>query len=196
MRSVPDVLPLRVADQMPVDRIAGESHVLAHSIEFDALDKHLASDHRHDVPAVEGLFRVGRSLEFDIARQHADFAAFIHVEGDLAEVHVVELLVERDRVSTGWPQWCAVPPAGDRNPSMRERSRRRRASQRRSGPGSRWRRLRLCWTAWSRCFSGPCKFRVPPMSRIPRSTRSVVPPTPLMSSPLTLSVRVMVALRV
>ena len=29
----------------------------------------------------------------------ADFAAFIHVEGDLAEVHVVELLVERDRVS-------------------------------------------------------------------------------------------------
>ena len=35
----------------------------------------------------------------DIARQHADFAAFIHVEGDLAEVHVVELLVERDRVS-------------------------------------------------------------------------------------------------
>ena len=29
----------------------------------------------------------------------ADFAAFIHVEGDLAEVHVVELLVERDRVA-------------------------------------------------------------------------------------------------
>ena len=28
-----------------------------------------------------------------------DFAAFIHVEGDLAEVHVVELLVERDRVA-------------------------------------------------------------------------------------------------
>src|SRR4029077_10535821 len=28
-----------------------------------------------------------------------DLAAFIDVEGDLAEVHVVELLVERDRVS-------------------------------------------------------------------------------------------------
>ena len=98
-RRVLDVLPLRVADQMPVDRISGESHVLAHSIEFDALDKHLASDHRHDVPAVEGLFRVGRCLEFDVASQQADFAAFIHVEGDLAEVHVVELLVERDRVS-------------------------------------------------------------------------------------------------
>ena len=56
-------------------------------------------DHRHDVPAVERLFRVGRCLELDIARQHRDFAAFIHVEGDLAEVHVVQLLVERDRIS-------------------------------------------------------------------------------------------------
>src|SRR6185369_7758139 len=45
------------------------------------------------------LFRVGRCLQLDIARQQADFAAFIHIEGDLAEVHVVELLVERDRVS-------------------------------------------------------------------------------------------------
>ena len=36
----------------------------------------------------------------DIARQHADFAAFIHVEGDLAEVHVVQFLVERDRIAT------------------------------------------------------------------------------------------------
>ncbi len=50
-------------------------------------------------PPKKRLFRVGRSLDDDIARQHADFAAFIHVEGDLAEVHVVELLVERDRVS-------------------------------------------------------------------------------------------------
>ena len=91
--------PLRVADQMPVDRIAGERHVLAHAIELDALDKHLARDHRHDVPAEEGLFRIGRCLDLDVARQQADFAAFIHVEGDLAEVHVVELLVERDRVA-------------------------------------------------------------------------------------------------
>src|SRR4030095_4163058 len=52
-----------------------------------------------DVPAVVGLFRVGRCLQLDIARQHRDFAAFIHVESDLAEVHVVELLVERDRTS-------------------------------------------------------------------------------------------------
>ena len=29
----------------------------------------------------------------------AHFAAFIHVEGDLAEVHVVQLLVQRDRVA-------------------------------------------------------------------------------------------------
>src|SRR5678815_2513215 len=42
----------------------------------------------------------------------------------------------------------------------------------------------------------PCRFRVPPMSMMPRSTLSVVPPTPLMSSSLTLLVKVMVALRV
>ena len=44
--------------------------------------------------------RVSRRLDHDIARQHADFAAFIHVEGDLAEVHVVQFLVERDRIAT------------------------------------------------------------------------------------------------
>src|SRR4029434_7530787 len=42
----------------------------------------------------------------------------------------------------------------------------------------------------------PCRFRVPPMSMIPRSLRSVVPPVPVMSSSLTLLVRVIVALRV
>ena len=41
----------------------------------------------------------GRGLHLDVARQVAHFAAFIHVEGDLAEVHVVEFLVERDRVA-------------------------------------------------------------------------------------------------
>src|SRR6202049_4640364 len=48
------------------------------------------------------------------------------------------------------------------------------------------------------CLRSPCRFRVPPMSMIPRSTRSlatVAAGTP-MSSPLTLSVSVMVALRV
>ena len=96
---VPDVLALAFAHQMPVDRIAGKLQVLTHAIELDALDIHLARDHRHDVAAEEGLFRVGRGLDLDVARQQADFAAFIHVEGDLAEVHVVQLLVERDRVA-------------------------------------------------------------------------------------------------
>jgi hypothetical protein len=41
----------------------------------------------------------------------------------------------------------------------------------------------------------PCRFRVPPMSMIPRSTLSFVPPTPLISSSLTLFVKVIVALR-
>ena len=94
-----DVLSFRIADEMPVDRIAGKSHILAHAIELDAIHEHLACAHRHHVPAEEGLFRVGRRLKFDIACQQADFAALIHVEGDLAEVHVVELLVERDRVA-------------------------------------------------------------------------------------------------
>ena len=70
-RGVADVLPLCVADQVPVDRIAGKSQVLAHAIELDALDKHLAPDHRHHVPAEEGLFRVGRCLNLDIAGQHS-----------------------------------------------------------------------------------------------------------------------------
>ena len=98
-RGVPDVLPFGIADQMPVDRIPGQRQVLAHALELDALDKHLARAHRHHVPAVERLFRVGRCLDTDIARQHGDFATFIHVEGDLAEVHEVQLLVERDRIS-------------------------------------------------------------------------------------------------
>ena len=99
-RRVLDVLSLRIADQMPVDRIPGKMHVLTHAIEFDSLDKHLASVHRHNVAAKERLVCVRRSLDHDIARQHADFAAFIHVEGDLAEVHVVQFLVERDRIAT------------------------------------------------------------------------------------------------
>src|SRR5690606_34724758 len=38
-------------------------------------------------------------LDLDVAREQADFAALVHVEGDLAEVHVVERPVERDRVA-------------------------------------------------------------------------------------------------
>jgi hypothetical protein len=38
-------------------------------------------------------------LQTDIARQQTDFATFIHVEGDLAEVHEVQLPIERDRIS-------------------------------------------------------------------------------------------------
>ena len=149
-----DVLPLCVADQVPVDRIAGQSHVLAHAIEFDALDKHLASDHRHDVPAVEGLFRVGRCLEFDIARQQADFAAFIDVEGDLAEVHVVELLVERDRVSAdggnGAPLCLpGIEIRGCENDLVADAPARGVQNLDRGGAC-----VRPCWTAWSRCWSG------------------------------------------
>ena len=146
--------PLRVADQVPVDRIAGQSHVLAHAIELDALDIHLASDHRHDVPAEVGLFRVGRCLDLDVARQQADFAALVHVEGDLAEVHVVELLVERDRVAAdggdgaplglpgieirrGEDDLVADAPAGGVQHLDR-------------GARLRW----PCWTAWSRCWCG------------------------------------------
>jgi hypothetical protein len=94
-----DVLPFGIADQMPVDRIPGKRQVLAHAIELDTLDEHLARAHRHHVAAVERrLFRVGRRLELDVARQQTDFAAFIDVEGDLAEVHVVQFSIERDRV--------------------------------------------------------------------------------------------------
>ena len=42
----------------------------------------------------------------------------------------------------------------------------------------------------------PCRFSVPPIIMIPRSLRSFAPPIPLISSSLTLSVRVIVALRV
>src|SRR6516225_5851556 len=42
----------------------------------------------------------------------------------------------------------------------------------------------------------PCRFRVPPIIMIPRSLRSFVPPIPLISSSLILSMRVIVALRV
>ena len=70
-RGVLDVLALRIAHQMPVDGIAGQRQVLAHAIQLDALDVHVARGHRHDVAAEEGLFRVGRCLHLDVARQLA-----------------------------------------------------------------------------------------------------------------------------
>ena len=60
---------------------------------------HLRSGHRHDVPAEVGLLRVVRRLDADVAGQQADFAALVDAEGDLAEMHVFERLIERDRVA-------------------------------------------------------------------------------------------------
>ena len=91
--------PFPSPDQMPVDRIAGQMHVLAHAIELDARDIHLARDHGHHVSAEECLVCIRRCLDEDVARQHADLATLIHAEGDPAEVHVVQFLIERDRIA-------------------------------------------------------------------------------------------------
>src|SRR6185503_11232453 len=53
----------------------------------------------HDVPAQVGLFCISRGLDLDVAGEQTNLTAFIHAEGDLAEVHVVELAVERDLVA-------------------------------------------------------------------------------------------------
>ena len=47
-------------------------------------------------------FRVVRSLDADVAGQQADFAALVDAEGDLAEVHVFERLVERESCFREW----------------------------------------------------------------------------------------------
>ena len=57
-RRVLDILPLGVADEVPVDRVAGQMHILTHMIELDARDIHLGPGHRHDMPAEIGLFGV------------------------------------------------------------------------------------------------------------------------------------------
>ena len=98
-RGVLDVLALAVAHDVPVDRIPGQVHVLAHAGQFDAGDVHLGPGHRHDVPAEVGLLRVVRRLDADVPRQQADFAALVDAVGDLAEVHVLQRLIERDRVA-------------------------------------------------------------------------------------------------
>ena len=72
----------------------------------------LLDGHRHDVAAEVGLRRIRRCLDLDVARQQAHFAALIHVEGDLAEVHVVQLLVERDGVAPDGGNRAALGLAG------------------------------------------------------------------------------------
>src|SRR5690606_9456268 len=98
-RGVLDVLALRVANQVPVDRIPRERQVLTHSGQLDARDIHLARRHRHDMAAEERLLGVGRCLDLDVARQQAHFAALVDVERDLAEVNVFEGPIERDRIA-------------------------------------------------------------------------------------------------
>jgi hypothetical protein len=46
-----------------------------------------------------GTFRVVGRLDLDVARQQADFAALVDAIGDCAEVHVVQRLVERERIA-------------------------------------------------------------------------------------------------
>ena len=53
-----DVLALRIADQVPVNRAAGQRQVLSHAVQLDALDEHLARCHGHDVAAEEALLGV------------------------------------------------------------------------------------------------------------------------------------------
>ena len=55
--------------------------------------------HRHDVPAEIGLLGVVRRLDLDVAGQQADFAALVDAEGDLAEMHVLQRLIERERIA-------------------------------------------------------------------------------------------------
>ena len=84
---------------MPVDRIARQFQVLAHAVELHALDIHLAGHHGHDVATEVGLCRIFRRLHFDVAGQQAHFAALIHLESDLAKVHVVQFFIERNGVA-------------------------------------------------------------------------------------------------
>ena len=58
-RRVLDILPLSFADDVPMDRIAGQVQILPHAIQLDAGDIHLGPGHRHDMPPEVGLFGVG-----------------------------------------------------------------------------------------------------------------------------------------
>ena len=57
-RRVANVLTLGFANQMPVDRVTGKRQMLTHAGQFDTLDIHLATGHRHDMPTEVGLCRV------------------------------------------------------------------------------------------------------------------------------------------
>ena len=81
-----------VADQMPVKRVAGQFHVLAHAVQLDALDIHLAGNHRHDVATEVRLQRIFRRLYLDVAGQQPHLATLVHPKSDLAEVHVLQRL--------------------------------------------------------------------------------------------------------
>jgi len=123
-------------------------------------------------------------------------AAFIHVEGDLAEVQESSFLssvivLPRDG-SNGSPL-CLM------GIEIRGREDNLVADPPSSGVQD-FNRVAACLGGLDSFVQEfvrlPCRFRVPPMSMIPRSLRSFVPPIPLISSSLTLSVRVIVAWRV
>ncbi len=88
--------PLPSPLDVPVDRVAGQVHVLAHAGQLDAGDVHLGPGHRHDMAAEVGLLRVVRGVDQDVAGQQADLAALVDPVGDPAEVHVLQGLVEGD----------------------------------------------------------------------------------------------------
>src|SRR5690606_10998418 len=80
-RRVPDVLPRRIAGEVPVHRVARQRQVLTHAGQLDARDPHARARHGHDVPAEVGLLGIVRSLNADIAGQQADLAALVDAEG-------------------------------------------------------------------------------------------------------------------
>ncbi len=123
--------------------------------------------------------------------QHAHFAAFIHVEGDLAEVHEVELLVQGDVVAADGGNGAALGLRGSKSVEARTIS----SPTFQPFASSTWIEVAPALAVTDSLLQllvvEPCRFRVPPESMIPRS-----PMPPMTSSPFTWSVRVMVALRV
>ena len=50
-------------------------------------------------PPLNDCLCVGGSLDTDIACEHADFTTLIHAEGDLAVVHILKFLIQRNHFS-------------------------------------------------------------------------------------------------
>ena len=99
-RGVLDVLALRLPHQVPVDRVARQRQVLAHAVQFDACDVHLARAAIAMMwPPKKDCSASSDAWTLMLRVRQADFAALVDVEGDLAEVHVVKRLVERERVA-------------------------------------------------------------------------------------------------